>query len=181
MIESDERGFLSAGISLSLLTVTLIAVGFAFLSFMKLVLMERADLELQQEIDGAMRVLDTDAMESSPYEIHDTGSSMRIAFQKERSDESQDTEKEDSRTETSGVTYETRQKNGLVKFCRIRYASSVPQPMTGESMFGDVTIESFRVEEMPGGGIHVALEGRSRRTGHAYRQTAVYSFLERKS
>ena len=180
MTRSDaQRGYM-AGVSLSLMALTLVAVGFTFLSFMKIVLLERADFELQQEIDFSMRSMESDALESATYDIQPNGRDQQLAFQKKRPDPSS-TEAERRRSDESGMTYATRQEGVLVKFCRLggTQGRGGLQPLTGQSMFGDVTIQLFRAEALPSGGVHVVLEGRSRRTGHTYRQTAVYP-LERK-
>ena len=166
------------GVSLPLLTLTLVTVGFTFLSFMKIVFMERADFELQQEIDFSMKSLETDALESATYEIRGNGKDTQLVFQKKRSNPRSTGP---SRSDEGSMTYATQPKGGLVKFCRLggTRGRGGLQPMTGESMFGDVTIQLFRAEALSSGGVHVVLEGRSRRTGHTYRQTAVYP-LERK-
>ena len=179
MIRNDARGFYAAGISFSLVTMTLLVTGFVFLSFMKIVFLERADLELQQEIDHAMRTVGRDAAESSTYEIHTSEYGMNVAFHKERSDISVDKKKGATRSKESGVTYGLRPEHGSMRFCRTRNRLNGAQPMTGESMIGDVTITSFRAEA-EASGVHIVLEGQSRRTGHTYRQTAVYP-LARKS
>ena len=173
MMRHDEQGAL-AGISISLVTLTFVAISFTFLSYLKIVLSERADLELQQEIDSAMRMVDADAMEASICKVYVVEGNSRIAFRKERADESAVGR---TRSEASAVTYALITKNGPPKFCRIR--STVPQPLTGESMFGAVTIVTFQAEELPSGGIHVVLEGRSQRTGHTYRQTAIYPLRQK--
>lgn len=178
MIRSDaQRGYMT-GVSLPLLTLTLVTVGFTFLSFMKIVFMERADFELQQEIDFSMKSLEMDALESATYEIRGNGKDTQLVFQKKRSNPRSTGP---SRSDEGSMTYATQPKGGLVKFCRLggTRGRGGLQPMTGESMFGDVTIQLFRAEALPSGGVHVVLEGRSRRTGHTYRQTAVYP-LERK-
>lgn len=180
MIRSDaQRGYVT-GVSLSLMTLTLVAVGFTFLSFMKIVFLERADFELQQEIDFSMRSMEADALESATYDIHTDGTNQQLAFQKKRP-EPNSTEAEHKRLDASGMTYATRQEGALVKFCRLGGTQGRGgfQPLTGQSMFGDVTIQLFHAEALSSGGVHVVLEGRSRRTGHTYRQTAVYP-LERK-
>ena len=48
------------------------------------------------------------------------------------------------------------------------------QPLTGDSVLADVTIQAFRVETLHPGCLHVELIGMSRRTRHRYKQTAEF-------
>lgn len=166
MMLHDERGFYAAGLGLSLVTAALVAMGFVFLSFMKMTMTERADMELHQEIDDALRMITADAEESMAFSLHDSGGSHRLAFQKARVDAGGG----------RGVTYGTRSDGARTKLCRSR--ETVLQPLTGESELGDVTIEEFRAEELRKGCLHIVLSGRSQRTGHIYRQTAEFALEE---
>ena len=162
MIFREERGFYGAGLGLSLVTAALVAMGFVFLSFMKMAVQERADLELHQEIDDAMRMMAADAEESASFVLNDGAEGVRLSFRKAHADAG------DGR----GVTYAVRREGTRKKLCRSREAAL--QPLTGESELGDVTIEEFRTEELRQGCLHIVLSGRSGRTGHAYRQTAEF-------
>lgn len=163
MICHDENGFYAAGLGLSLVTAALVAAGFVFLSFMKLTMTERADMELHQEVDDAMRMVTADAEESASFRLHPHGDTLQLVFQKAHADAGGE----------RSVTYATKRDGGRVKFCRSREAAL--QPLTGESEAGDVTMEEFRAEELRPGCLHVVLSGRSQRTGHAYRQTAEFA------
>lgn len=163
MMLHDERGFYAAGLGLSLVTAALVAMGFVFLSFMKMTMTERADMELHQEIDDAMRMITADAEESASFRLHDGSYGKQVAFRKAREDAGGG----------CGVTYGTRSDGARTKLCRSR--ETMLQPLTGESELGDVTIEEFRVEELQKGCLHIVLSGRSQRTGHVYRQTAEFA------
>ena len=81
MICRDENGFYAAGLGLSFMTAALVAAGFMFLSFMKLTMTERADMELHQEVDDAMRMVAADAEESASFRLHLHGATLQLAFQ----------------------------------------------------------------------------------------------------
>ena len=166
MICRDQNGFYAAGIGLSLVTAALVAAGFVFLSFMKITMVERADMELHQEVDDAMRMVAADAEESASYRLFWRSDTTQLIFKKAH---------EDAGGERSR-TYAVKHEGTRMKFCRSREAAL--QPLTGESEVGDVTVEEFRTEELRPGCLHVVLTGRSQRTGHAYRQTAEFA-LER--
>lgn len=159
----DERGFYAVGLGLSLVTAALVAMGFVFLSFMKMTTMERADMELHQEIDDAMRMIVADAAESASFRLHVDGRDQRVAFQKAKADAGGG----------RAVTYGVRREGSRTKLCRSR--ESMLQPLTGESDVADVTIETFRAEELRAGCLHIVVSGRSGRTGHTYRQTAEFA------
>ena len=129
-------------------------------------MVERADMELHQEVDDAMRMVAADAEESASYRLFWRSGTTQLIFKKAH---------EDAGGERS-VTYAVKHEGTRMKFCRSREAAL--QPLTGESEVGDVTVEEFRTEELRPGCLHVVLTGRSQRTGHAYRQTAEFA-LER--
>lgn len=159
----DARGFYRMGAGLSLTALLLVAVGFAFLSFMKMTLLARADLELHREIDSAMRMIAADAAEAESYQTDIVGDSVRVTFRKARED-------------ASGkrvAMYATRRDGARTKLCKTR-DSAGSQPITGESMLGDVTIVEFRAESLRPGCLHVVLQGKSRRTRQTYKATAEF-------
>lgn len=164
MICRDERGFYAVGLGLSLVTLTMVAMGFVFLSFMKMTVQARADQELHQEVDDAMRAIASDAQEASSFLVTAPGGEGRVAFRKARPDAGGG----------RGITYAARRDGARVKLCRGRGDYAL-QPLTGESDVGDVTIDTFRAEELRPGCLHIVLAARSQRTGHAYRQTAEYA------
>lgn len=158
----DQHGFYAVGLGLSLAALALVAMGFVFFSFMKLTMQQRAELELHQEVDDAMRMMTADAAEAASFRLHETGGSMRVSFQKARADAGGET----------GMTYGTKREGARVKFCRAR--DRMLQPLTGESTISDVTVEAFRAEELRPGCLHIELAARSQRTGRQYRQTAEF-------
>lgn len=158
----DERGFSAAGLGISLLTAALVAMGFLFLSFLKMTTIERADIELHQEVEDAMRMIAADASESASFRLL-PGGNPQVVFQKAQADAGGG----------RSVTYAARREGTRTKLFRARTAAL--QPLTGESELADVTIEAFRVEELRKGCLHIVLSARSQRTGHTYRQTAEFA------
>ena len=164
MWKSDERGFLALGIGLPLWTAAFLCLGGCFLSYMHMVLMEKADLELSQEIHTAMQMMLTDAAEAQGIKLTGYGGEPVLRFHKAERDFSGWTD----------VTYLVRKRDGRQRLYRGHMDPQGFQPLTGDNLLGRVEIDTFEPTILASGAVHVRLGGRSVRTGHRVEQTAEF-------
>ena len=156
MARENERGFFALGVALPLWTAALLCLSAFFFQYMHMILTEKADLELSEEIHTALQLVLTDAAEAG------TEKSRTLRFRKAADDLS-------GWTVTS---YRVFESNGLRKLYRGHVNLGGYQPLTGETILGNVAIDEFRIRRLPNGLYHLRIVGRSLRTGHHVEQTA---------
>lgn len=164
MTTQDERGFLALGIGLPLWMAAFLCLGGCFFSYMHMVLSEKADLEVSQEIHTSMQMILADAAEAQTVKTAGYGGKPMLRFYKAQPD-------------FSGwrvVTYIRREQEHRRTLYRGHTDALGFQPLTGDNLIGEVDIDAFDVERLPNGAVHFRLGGRSLRTGHRVEQTAEF-------
>lgn len=164
MARENERGFFALGVALPLWTAALLCLSGFFFQYMHMILTEKADLELSEEIHTALQLVLTDAAEAESVEVLGTEKSQTLRFRKAGDD-------------LSGwavTSYRVFESNGLRKLYRGHVNLGGYQPLTGETILGNVAIDEFRIRRLPNGLYHLRIVGRSLRTGHCVEQTAEF-------
>ena len=159
MAKEGERGFFALGIALPLWMAALLGIGAFFFQYMHMVLAEKADLEL-----SALQLILTDAAEAQSVRMSGTAHAQTLEFRKAASD-------------LSGwrvTSYRLHEVDGLKKLYRGHINLGGFQPLTGESIVGNVAIDEFSIRILPNGLYHLRLVGRSLLTGHRVEQTAEF-------
>ena len=149
MARENERGFFALGVALPLWTAALLCLSAFFFQYMHMILTEKADLELSEEIHTALQLVLTDAAEAESVEVLGT-----------------------EKSQWAVTSYRVFESNGLRKLYRGHVNLGGYQPLTGETILGNVAIEEFRIRRLPNGLYHLRIVGRSLRTGHRVEQTA---------
>ena len=72
MAKEGERGFFALGIALPLWMAALLGIGAIFFQYMHVVLAEKADLELSEEVHTALQLILTDAAEAQSVRMSGT-------------------------------------------------------------------------------------------------------------
>ena len=164
MAKEGERGFFALGIALPLWMAALLGIGAFFFQYMHMVLAEKADLELSEEVHTALQLILTDAAEAQSVRMSGTAHAQTLEFRKAASD-------------LSGwrvTSYRLHELDGLKKLYRGHINLGGFQTLTGESIVGNVAIDEFSIRILPNGLYHLRLVGRSLLTGHRVEQTAEF-------